>query len=80
MHLGISPSRLREELEKWIELHLTNGVSGVLLVLSRAFDMGESRGNEGVIKSLESVLSSLPDNLVSPILCTSQGRILNTFL
>lgn len=62
--MGVSPSRLREELEKWIELHLTNGVSGVLLILSRAFDMGESRGGEGVIKSLESVLSSLPDNLV----------------
>jgi LETM1 and EF-hand domain-containing protein 1 len=63
--LGVSPARLREELEKWIELHLTNGVSGVLLVLSRAFDTGEFRGGEGVIRSLESVLSSLPDNLLN---------------
>ena len=62
---GISPSRLRAELDKWIELHLTNDISGVLLILSRAFDWGENRGSEGVIQSLGGVLSSLPDNLVS---------------
>lgn len=62
--MGISPSRLREELSKWIELHLTNDISGVLLILSRAFDWGENRGSEGVITSLGGVLSSLPDNLV----------------
>jgi len=63
--MGISPSRLREELEKWIELHLVNDISGVLLILSRAFDWGENRGSEGVIRSLGSVLASLPDNLLN---------------
>lgn len=64
--MGVSPSRLREELERWIELHLTNRVSGVLLVLSRAFDWDEAsvKGGEGVVKSLEGVLRGLPDNLV----------------
>ncbi|KAF9519986.1 hypothetical protein BS47DRAFT_1387607 [Hydnum rufescens UP504] len=47
---------------KWIELHLINDISGVLLILSRAFDWGENRGSEGVITSLGSVLASLPDN------------------
>lgn len=66
---GASPARLREELTNWIELHLHNRVSGVLLVLGRAFyfDRAPGQDEDGkttVIKSLESVLSGLPDNLV----------------
>jgi LETM1 and EF-hand domain-containing protein 1 len=80
---GVSPARLREELTTWIQLHLHNRVSGVLLVLGRAFHFdkkpGEFKdGKTAVIESLESVLSGLPDNLVrfsfmSPTYC-SQGR------
>lgn len=60
---GVSPSRLREELAQWIDLHYTNGISGVLLVLSRAFHFDQT--GESVFKSLEATLSSLPDNLLS---------------
>jgi len=67
---GVSPSRLREELQTWIDLHIKQGVSGVLLVLSRAFNFDRKPATEDgvplVVKSLESVLSSLPDTLVSP--------------
>lgn len=68
--LGISPTRLRQELRTWINLHLHNRVSGVLLILGRAFYFDRKPGdNEDgssvTVKSLESVLSSLPDNLVS---------------
>ncbi|KAJ7172565.1 LETM1-like protein-domain-containing protein [Mycena filopes] len=67
---GVSPARLREELTTWISLHLHNRVSGVLLVLGRAFHFdkkhGESEdGKTAVIESLESVLSGLPDNLLN---------------
>jgi LETM1 and EF-hand domain-containing protein 1 len=66
---GASPSRLREELQTWIDLHLRNRVSGVLLVLSRAFHfdrkLSDADGTPMVVKSLESVLSGLPDTLVS---------------
>ncbi|KAL1746359.1 LETM1-domain-containing protein [Schizophyllum fasciatum] len=67
---GTSPSRLREELTTWINLHLHNRVSGVLLILGRAFffDRTPGRDEDGrtaVIKSLEAVLSSLPDNLLN---------------
>ncbi|KAG8906052.1 hypothetical protein FRB99_007709 [Tulasnella sp. 403] len=65
---GTSPSRLREELEGWIDLHYTNKVSGVLLILSRAFDWvrtGSGDKSEGVMHSLQSVLSTLPDTLLS---------------
>ncbi|KAG8935935.1 hypothetical protein FRC02_005410 [Tulasnella sp. 418] len=67
--VGQSPSRLREELEKWVDLHYTNKVSGVLLILSRAFDWvrssGSDKGSEGVLQALQSVLSTLPDSLYS---------------
>lgn len=66
---GVSPARLREELTTWINLHLHNRVSGVLLILGRAFHFDRQPGRDedgktAVIKSLESVLSGLPDNLV----------------
>ncbi|KAF8323199.1 LETM1-domain-containing protein, partial [Clavulina sp. PMI_390] len=63
--LGVSPSRLRDNLNQWITLHITNDISGVLLILSRAFDWGEtSSSGENVVQALGSVLASLPDNLV----------------
>ncbi|KIM49178.1 hypothetical protein M413DRAFT_98946 [Hebeloma cylindrosporum] len=67
---GISPARLREELTTWINLHLHNRVSGVLLVLGRAFNFDRKPGKDedgktAVIHSLESVLCGLPDNLLN---------------
>jgi LETM1 and EF-hand domain-containing protein 1 len=62
--IGVSPSRLREGLAEWINLHMTNRVSGVLLILSRAFNWDQD-GDDRVVKGLEGVMSSLPDNLVS---------------
>lgn len=70
---GVSPGRLRDELSTWIQLHLHNRVSGVLLILGRAFHFDRKAGDDedgktAVISSLESVLSGLPDNLVSALL------------
>ncbi|CDO74886.1 hypothetical protein BN946_scf185004.g36 [Trametes cinnabarina] len=67
---GVSPARLREELATWIELHLKQRVSGVLLVLARAFQFDKKPGEDedgktSIIKSLEAVLCGLPDNLLS---------------
>ncbi|CAL1703648.1 unnamed protein product [Somion occarium] len=67
---GISPARLREELTTWIDLHLHNRVSGVLLILARAFQFDQKLhdgedGKSSIISSLESVLSGLPDNLLN---------------
>lgn len=69
---GVSPARLREEFSTWIDLHLHNRVSGVLLILGRAFYFDRKPtdvedGKSGIIMSLESVLSGLPDNLVGLI-------------
>ena len=65
----MSPARLREELATWIDLHLQNRVSGVLLVLARAFQFdkkpgADEDGKTAIIRSLEAVLCGLPDNLV----------------
>lgn len=60
---GQSPAHLREEMEQWIELHYTNGISGVLLILSRAFNF-ENKSDD-VMASLITTLSSLPENLIS---------------
>ncbi|KAG7092311.1 hypothetical protein E1B28_008673 [Marasmius oreades] len=68
---GVSPAKLRDELTMWINLHLHNRVSGVLLVLGRAFQFDrkpgqtDEDGKPNVIKSLESVLSGLPDILLN---------------
>ena len=66
---GVSPARLREELSTWMELHLSERVSGVLLVLGRAFEFDRKPGEDessraAVVRSLEYVLSGLPDTLV----------------
>lgn len=44
---GVSPAKLREELQTWIELHLHNRVSGVLLILARAFSFDKKPEEEG---------------------------------
>ncbi|KAH7889264.1 LETM1-like protein-domain-containing protein [Phlebopus sp. FC_14] len=67
---GVSPARLRDELTTWIHLHLHNRVSGVLLILGRAFHFDRKPGDDedgktAVIQSLESVMSGLPDNLLN---------------
>lgn len=61
---GVSPGHLRDELNQWVELHYKNGISGVLLILSRAFNFGAT--GDDVMKSLVITLGSLPENLVSP--------------
>ncbi|KAI0306805.1 LETM1-like protein-domain-containing protein [Multifurca ochricompacta] len=67
---GVSPARLREDLNTWIQLHLSERVSGLLLVLGRAFEFDRKPGEDEssratVVRSLEHVLSGLPDNLLN---------------
>jgi LETM1 and EF-hand domain-containing protein 1 len=68
--VSVSPARLREQMNTWIQLHLKEGVSGVLLILSRAYGLDRDLGGKGISpdgevwRNLEAVLSGLPDNLV----------------
>ncbi|GAA5964135.1 hypothetical protein JCM21900_003639 [Sporobolomyces salmonicolor] len=69
--LGVSEEHLRSELTRWIDLHLHHGLSGTLLILSKAFafNQGPSPTAEGegdeIMRSLKDTLASLPDNLVN---------------
>lgn len=55
-------------------MHLNRGLSGTLLILSKAFAFNHGEGavtageNEGddILRSLKDTLASLPDNLVRP--------------
>lgn len=68
-------------MDTWIELHYKEGVSGVLLMLSRAYGLDKDLGGKGlnpdaeIWKSLEAVLSGLPSNLVSDPDSSPLGRI-----
>ncbi|KAL3477496.1 LETM1-like protein-domain-containing protein [Aspergillus californicus] len=67
---GISPARLREDLSQWLDLRLKQGVPSTLLVLSNAYvyaQGGKEAEMSSQIESLQSVLSSIPEELFHEI-------------
>lgn len=65
---GLTDKQLQEELNQWIDLHLHQRISGILLILSKAFNYlpaDEMKSRSSQLKSLELTLSSLPDNLIN---------------
>lgn len=67
----MSEEHLRNELAQWVDLHVNRGLSGTLLILSKAFSFNRAGGvdasgeKDEIMKSLKDTLASLPDNLVS---------------
>lgn len=66
---GMSPGRLRDDLQMWLDLRLKYGVPSTLLVLSNAFTYGQGKDSEiaSQIDSLQAVLSSIPEELFHEI-------------
>ncbi len=68
---GVSPARLREDMQTWLELRLRSGVPSTLLVLSNAYMYGQQtqpeEGVSGQIEALTGVLSSIPEELFHEI-------------
>lgn len=66
---GVSPARLREDLQTWLDLRLEEGVPSTLLVLSNAYMYGQSGDNAvaNQIDALIGVLSSIPEELYHEI-------------
>jgi LETM1 and EF-hand domain-containing protein 1 len=68
--IGVSPARLRSELNQWLDLHLKHEIPGSLLILSRAFMITDkpiyekTDALEGSAEALQATLSSLPDQVV----------------
>lgn len=65
---GVSPARLREDLQTWLDLRLREGVPSTLLVLSNAYMYGQSEdAMTNQIDALIGVLSSIPEELYHEI-------------
>ncbi|CAK7231765.1 LETM1 domain-containing protein ylh47 [Sporothrix curviconia] len=75
---GVSPARLREDLQTWLDLRLKEGVPSTLLVLSNAYMYGQTSSTtssgsstisaaETQIEALTGVLSSIPEELFHEI-------------
>ncbi|KAF2234538.1 LETM1-domain-containing protein [Viridothelium virens] len=66
---GMSPGRLRDDLQMWLDLRLKYGVPSTLLVLSNAFMYGQGKDTEfgSMIDALQAVLSSIPEELFHEI-------------
>ena len=66
----VSPAKLRESLQAWLDLRLREGVPSTLLVLSNAYMYSQTRseGDEWTqIEALTAVLSSIPEELYHEI-------------
>lgn len=65
----VSPGKLREDLQTWLDLRLKYGVPSTLLVLSNAFQYSQTKDSEfdGQIEALTGVLSSIPEELFHEI-------------
>jgi LETM1 and EF-hand domain-containing protein 1 len=66
---GVSPGRLRDDLQSWLDLRLKYGVPSTLLVLSNAFMYSQGKDSEfsSQIDALTGVLSSIPEELFHEI-------------
>ena len=66
---SVSPGRLRDDLQMWLDLRLKYGVPSTLLVLSNAFAYTSGKDTEisSQIDSLQAVLSSIPEELFHEI-------------
>lgn len=60
----VSPARLREDLETWLDLRLKSKIPAPLLILSSVYTYGEhDQGIETYYDALLAVLSSIPDEV-----------------
>ncbi|KAK0734869.1 LETM1-like protein-domain-containing protein [Lasiosphaeria miniovina] len=67
---GVSPARLREDLQTWLDLRLREGVPSTLLVLSSAYGYGQAQKDgepSSQIEALTGVLSAIPEELFHEI-------------
>ena len=79
---GMSPGRLRDDLQLWLDLRLKYSVPSTLLVLSNAFMYAQGKETEfdSQIDALQAVLSSIPEELFHEIeleVHTAEGAATN---
>lgn len=66
---GMSPARLRDDLQMWLDLRLKYGIPSTLLVMSNAFLYTQGKDGEiaSQIDALQAVMSSIPEELFHEI-------------
>ncbi|KAJ9664390.1 LETM1 domain-containing protein ylh47 [Neophaeococcomyces mojaviensis] len=66
---GLSPGKLREDLQMWLDLRLKYSIPSTLLVLSNAYmyTSGREKEIDTQIEALQAVLSSIPEELFHEI-------------
>ena len=66
---GMSPAKLREDLQMWLDLRLKYNIPSTLLVLSNAYmyTTGKDAEIDTQIDALQAVLSSIPEELFHEI-------------
>lgn len=66
---GMSPSKLREDLQMWLDLRLKYNIPSTLLVLSNAYmyTSGQDKEIDTQLEALQAVLSSIPEELFHEI-------------
>lgn len=66
---GVSPARLRDDLQMWLDLRLKYNIPSTLLVLSNAYmyTSGQDAEIDSQIDALQAVLSSIPEELFHEI-------------
>ena len=66
---GMSPGRLRDDLQMWLDLRLKYGIPSTLLVLSNAFMYSQGKDSEiaSQMDALQAVMSSIPEELFHEI-------------
>lgn len=79
---GMSPSKLREDLQMWLDLRLKYNIPSTLLVLSNAYMYTSGKDSEidSQIEALQAVLSSIPEELFHEIeleVNTAEGAATN---
>lgn len=66
---GMSPAKLREDLQMWLDLRLKYNIPSTLLVLSNAYmyTSGKDKEIDTQLEALQAVLSSIPEELFHEI-------------
>lgn len=61
--VGVSPSKLREDLKIWLDLRLRERIPTTLLILSNAYTYGNINSQQTIYDALQAVLISIPEEL-----------------
>jgi LETM1 and EF-hand domain-containing protein 1 len=75
--IGVSETRLRKQLEQWLDLHLNRNIPLSLLILSRALYLPEHLAAEDIIKTTISALPKTIENATIAKIAEVTGAVID---